>query len=250
MHLNQATVLLVDDEPMLLELMSKWFEREKCRVLTAENGMQALQKIMSDRVHVIVSDVRMPVMDGYALVNGIKGNHIYRPSVIFVSGFHDIPVRASYDMGVEASFPKPVRREELISTVRRILMDRSELWSSPLVGGRAPSLEAALGSVSQAVEQGLIAFGRGGFCFQTEVLHQEGLVRLAIDFERDQQSIRGEGHVRWCCTHEGRMGVEITALEPSCREWVHGLTQANPTLSYIPANTASAASSTTQGVTV
>jgi CheY-like chemotaxis protein len=237
MQLKDATVLVVDDEPLLLEIMTTWFEREQCRVLAAENGALALAKIASERIHVIVSDVRMPVMDGFSLVSRIKESGSYKPSVIFVSGFHDISPRMSYDLGVEATFPKPVERKELVSTVGRILVDRSELWSSPPRDEPAPSLRMILGSVSEAVEQGLIAFGRGGFCIQSDLSLPEGPVRLAVEFAAERKSISGEGQVRWCEAGERRMGVEITSLRATCRDWVSDLTAANPTLSFIPSST-------------
>jgi hypothetical protein len=58
----------------------------------------------------------------------------------------------------------------MVSTVERILVDRAELWSSPPSAESAPRLHVVLGGVSEAVEQGLIAFGRGGFCTQSDSL--------------------------------------------------------------------------------
>lgn len=237
MQLNEATVLIVDDEPALLEIMTRWFEREHCRVLTAKNGALALELVAVERIHVLVSDVRMPVMDGVSLVSNIKDSGSYKPSVIFISGFHDIPPRIACDLGVEAVFSKPVERGQLISTVERILVDRAELWSSPLRTESAPTLRVVLGGVSEAVEQGLIAFGRGGFCIQSDLTLGEGPVRLAIEFATEHKSILGEGRVRWRETAERQMGVEITSLEAACRDWVCRLTAANPTLSFIPGGT-------------
>ncbi|SRR6266498_2253461 len=237
MQLNEATVLVVDDEPALLEIMARWFEREHCRVLTAENGAIALDRVAAERVHVIVSDVCMPVMDGVSLVRSIKENGSYKPSVILVSGFHEISPRVSCDLGVEATFSKPVERQQLVSTVERILVDRTELWSSPPRTEGAPRLQVVLGSIREAVEQGRIAFGRGGFCIRSDRTLFEGAVRLAIEFATECKSILGEGRVRWCELSERRMGVEITSLEASCRDWVYQMTAANPMLSFIPGST-------------
>jgi CheY-like chemotaxis protein len=66
MELKDATVLIVDDEPMLLDIFSEWLQEEKCRVLTAGNGAAALEILRNHHVDVVVSDVRMPVMDGYS----------------------------------------------------------------------------------------------------------------------------------------------------------------------------------------
>jgi len=64
MELTDATVLVVDDEPMLLDIFGEWLQEENCHVLTAGDGAAALQSLRNHHVDVIVSDVRMPVMDG------------------------------------------------------------------------------------------------------------------------------------------------------------------------------------------
>jgi len=237
MQLKEATVLIVDDEPELLEIMTAWFERIQCHVLTAVNGVQALEKIRTERVHVLISDIRMPVMDGISLLENIKASGPYMPSVIFVSGFADIPARLSCSLGVEAIVSKPVERGELLATVERMLVDRFVLWSSPLGNERAVSLHIELDSVSEAVARGIIAFGHGGFCVQSMLALHEGPVRLAIEFTKEHRTILGEGRVRWYDTREQLAGVEIISLDANCRDWVYRLTAANPTVSFIPSTT-------------
>jgi hypothetical protein len=59
-------------------------------------------------------------------------------------------------------------------------------------------------------------------------------VCLETEFAAERRGILGEGRVRWCATGEQRMGVEITSLEATCRDWVYHMTAANPLLSFIP----------------
>src|SRR6266436_10382288 len=111
MHLKDATILLVDDEPDLRTIIAEWFKREGSRVLVAEDGAEALNIIQANQVDVVVSDVRMPVMDGITLLKKVKASG-YKSSVMFVSGFTDvIKPRESYDLGVEAVMSKPVERK-------------------------------------------------------------------------------------------------------------------------------------------
>jgi CheY-like chemotaxis protein len=106
MQLKYATVLIVDDESMLLDIFREWMEEENCRILTAENGAIAVQILRRHHVDVVVSDVRMPVMDGIILLKnlttylGVSGN-IDPPKMIFISGFTDLEPREAYDLGVE-----------------------------------------------------------------------------------------------------------------------------------------------------
>jgi CheY-like chemotaxis protein len=71
MELKYATVLVVDDEPMLLDILREWLEPETCRVLMAEDAAAALQVLRDQHVDMIVSDVRMAVMDGIVLLKNL-----------------------------------------------------------------------------------------------------------------------------------------------------------------------------------
>ena len=106
MELKYATVLVVDDESMLLDIFSEWLEEEHCRVLTAGDGAAALQILRDHHVDVIVSDVRMPVMDGILLLKNLTtyvrmSQSDYPPKMIFISGFTDLEPREAYHLGVE-----------------------------------------------------------------------------------------------------------------------------------------------------
>ena len=122
MDLNKATLLIADDEADLLEILRRWFEREGARVFTAGNGLAALQVLASNRVDLVVSDVRMPVMDGIELATRINAMD-EPPRIVFVTGFADIDKRGSSDLGVAAILPKPVKRQDILDAVRRMLAD-------------------------------------------------------------------------------------------------------------------------------
>ena len=64
---KNSVVLLVDDEVSLLSLVEEAFVEEGFKVLTARNGHEALGVILSSRVDIVVSDIRMPEMDGLEL---------------------------------------------------------------------------------------------------------------------------------------------------------------------------------------
>jgi two-component system, cell cycle response regulator CpdR len=62
-------VLVVDDEPLILDLTSSMLEDLGCEVVTAECGTAALEKLATDgRIEVLITDIQMPGMDGYELV--------------------------------------------------------------------------------------------------------------------------------------------------------------------------------------
>jgi len=219
MHLKDATILLVDDEPDLRTIIAEWFKREGSRVLVAEDGAEALNIIQANQVDVVVSDVRMPVMDGITLLKKVKASG-YKSSVMFVSGFTDvIKPRESYDLGVEAVMSKPVERKQLIAAVGRILAERDELWRFPPGAKAEAVLDAAFDSLASA----LIA---------------EGPVDLLLDFKSDKRTVTGQGIVRWTTSPEAEVGVEITYIDDINRAWMISLTGPNTSLSFIPRTTA------------
>jgi CheY-like chemotaxis protein len=227
MGFKHATILVVDDEPMLLDIFSEWLEEENCRVLTARDGAAALRILRNDHVDVIVSDVRMPVMDGILLLKNLttysglsQGNH--PPKMTFISGFTDLEPREAYNLGVEAILQKPIERAQFLGTVRRTLRSHEETWSEPSALGGMP-LHLSLPRVSAAIEQGRIAFGRGGFCLYCTSPVREGPVRFDLEFEGEKVSFAGHGLIRWSEPDERLLGVEILDLDEPCREWAIGL---------------------------
>jgi len=197
MESKTATVLIVDDERMLLDIFSEWLQEEGCRVLTAGDGAAALEVLRNHHVDVIVSDVRMPVMDGILLLknltthSGLSKSH-HPPKMIFISGFTDLEPREAYNLGVEAILQKPIGRAQFAGAVRRTLCSHEEAWSEPTTPGGMP-LHVALPRVSAAIEHGRIAFGRGGFCLYLSSPMREGPVRFDLEFQGERASFAGHG---------------------------------------------------------
>ncbi len=241
MQLKDATILVVDDESDLRDILANWFKREAHRVLVAENGAQALEAIETNHIDVIVSDVRMPVMDGIAMLKNVKAGAHYRSSVMFISGFTDIEPRESYDLGVEAVMSKPVERKDLMAVVTRVLAERDELWRLPPGSKAKTTLEVVFDSLDAALSQRLLAFGRGGFCILSTRQLSEGPIDLLLEFQADGRRVEGHGVVRWTAQPEPEAGVEIVYIHDENRSWILSLTGPNQSLSFIPRSTAVAA---------
>ncbi len=239
MQLKDAAVLIVDDEPDLRDILAGWFRRTEAKVLVAENGAEALKVIAAHRVDVVVSDVRMPVMDGITLLKNVKASRDYKSSVLFLSGFTDIEPREAYDLGVEAIMSKPVDRKALLAIVTRVLAEREELWRVLPANDPEAILDAAFESLDAALRQKMLAFGRGGFCIHSVRQFGEGPVALLLDFRIDRRIVKGHGLVRWSASPEPEIGIEITYIDDDNRDWILGLTLPNDSLSFIPRSTAS-----------
>jgi len=153
--------------------------------------------------------------------------------MIFISGFTDLEPREAFTLGVEALLQKPIKRDPFLNAIRRTLRSREETWAMPAIPGGLP-LHLALPGISAAIDQGRIAFGRGGFCLRCSSPMREGPVRFDLEFEGQGTSLAGHGLILWADPDEGLLGVEILALDEPCREWATNLITANAGSSYIP----------------
>jgi YesN/AraC family two-component response regulator len=120
MKLKEAIVLFVEDEPLLRESMGVWLAQRVGRALCAEHGAEALEILAANRIDLVLTDVRMPVMDGLTLVKRLKENEL-PPRVILITGFSDIAVAEAYKMGIDAIVEKPIDRDELFRALQRCL---------------------------------------------------------------------------------------------------------------------------------
>ncbi len=237
MKLKEASVLLVEDEPLLRETMGAWLKQKAgCWVRTAENGAEALKLLAGNKIDLIISDVRMPVMDGIALVKQLNRAGAPRPGVIFLSGFSDLSLREAYHLGIEGVLEKPIEREELLALMQRSVAEADELWRRPPGARPRMKLKARFQSLAAAQEEKRIAFGRRGFCIRSAGL-REGPVEFAVDFEADRCVLAGQGVVRWTAPEEEQAGIEMAHVEDASRVWLLDLVKRTGPVSFIPRST-------------
>lgn len=109
-------IMIVDDEDMIRTGIQMMIDRETCQIgeiVTARNGEEALKLIKESPPEILITDIRMPKMDGISLVKNIRemGVEIH---VLVLSGYDDFEyVRSMMRMGVENYLLKPVNEEEL-----------------------------------------------------------------------------------------------------------------------------------------
>jgi CheY-like chemotaxis protein len=235
--LKQATVLFVEDEPFLRETMSAWLKHKTGRTLCAENGAEAVKLLASNKIDLVLSDVRMPVMDGLALVKKINQAENHKPGVIFLTGFSDLSLREVYEMGVDAIVEKPIHREELLRAMQHSLAGADELWRQTPAHAPAMKLKTSFPSLAGAMQDNRIAFGRRGFCIRPAGVLREGPLDFAVAFKADHRVLSGQGVVRWTAPQEGQAGIEITHMDAASRSWVLDLVKRSAPLAFIPAST-------------
>lgn len=117
-------VLIVDDEPDILRLIKVRIETAGHQVMTAGNGREALQAIGQDLPDLIITDVLMPEMDGYAFYKELKNNILTADIPVLVLTARG-KMRDTFDVvGVDDFIPKPFDGQELLERVGRLLARR------------------------------------------------------------------------------------------------------------------------------
>jgi two-component system nitrogen regulation response regulator GlnG len=119
-----AKILVVDDEPVVCELVSAVLEKERFRPLVAGDGRTAMETLRRERPDMIILDHRLPDSTGLELLGRIRSHDEDLP-VVMITGYADIPgavdaIRA----GAHDYLAKPISKEQLILVVRGALADR------------------------------------------------------------------------------------------------------------------------------
>ena len=123
MNKMDKTILVVDDSQSLRNLVKLILEEEGFRILLAENGKEALDKMASEEIQLLVTDLHMPVMDGMALVKNVRGlkEYKYMPILILTTETNSqIKIKAK-DLGATGWITKPFDNEKLIKVIKRVL---------------------------------------------------------------------------------------------------------------------------------
>ena len=116
-----GTVLLVEDEPMVRAVAERALTRHGYKVITANNGEEALEVIArGEDIALMISDVVMPGMDGPATVREARKSRPDLP-ILFMSGYAEEQLRKSIDLDKVAFLPKPFSVQELAEAARRAI---------------------------------------------------------------------------------------------------------------------------------
>lgn len=237
MRLNEASILIVDDDPTLGKLMANWIQRKAAHSFYAENGEQALQILGQETIDLVLSDIRMPVMDGIALLKRVKEISTSKPVLMFITGFSDISLRDAYAMGAEALLEKPIDRSELLKIMTQFLADPESRWREPSTTRPTAKLSGTFPSLVRAEQDSKIAFGRGGFCISSPAAFVEGRpVGFVFVFTADQKGLSGEGVVRWISPKEAQNGVEVTYVDDASRDWLIQFLKQNERVAFVPSS--------------
>ena len=132
-------LLVVDDEPRLLRAVAVDLRGEGYEVTTAQNGAEALALVARQMPDLIVSDIRMPGIDGYALARQLRRNESTAliPIVFLTAKDATADRIEGFRAGVDAYLTKPFEPDELLAIIASILnrVERTHSQIARIVGG-------------------------------------------------------------------------------------------------------------------
>lgn len=123
MNKKDIKILLVDDEPDILEIVGYNLSNEGYQVITAENGVEAVKKAKKELPQLIILDVMMPEMDGIEACETIRSNPELKDVVItfLTARGEDYSQVAGFDAGADDYITKPIKPKVLVSKVKALL---------------------------------------------------------------------------------------------------------------------------------
>jgi len=113
-------ILVVEDSPTMRQLIGFAMKRiPQSRVIEATDGVDALKKLSSETIDIILADINMPVMDGLKLVSLVRGNASYKniPIIMITTEGAEEDRKKALAIGANAYLTKPVQTQELIRLV-------------------------------------------------------------------------------------------------------------------------------------
>ena len=133
MKKKDITILLVDDEPDILEIVGYNLTQEGYVIVTAENGLQALDQAKKHRPQLIILDVMMPEMDGIEACEKLRAMPELSESVItfLTARGEDYSQLAGFEAGADDYITKPVKPKVLVSKVKALLRRFKEVQDAP-----------------------------------------------------------------------------------------------------------------------
>lgn len=174
-----ASILLVDDDPKVLEILSVSLERRGYRVATASSGTSAIEQTSSSAPELIILDLALSDMTGYRVLEHVRGTHGEDPPVLFLSAETGVEARLqALNGGADDFLVKPVSLRELHSKVDGALR-RSTRVRALGVSTRSLEVEVAKGK-EHATHMGKE--------FKRHLLSMRTLLTMSHDLNRALQS--------------------------------------------------------------
>lgn len=243
---RKPNVLVVDDEPDICEFVSEELTQRGMKVYSFSDPALALKSVASMKLDVVVSDIRMPGLDGIELLREIRKTHHYFPSILFVSGFSkNESLDQIMDLGAVALVEKPIDMNRLFSLImEQFIEDGLERSRYVKAHERIPVVI----DEKLKFDIGSIGFGGVFISLSPENPQQQSLTvgqllsfnfRIGDDASEKAGSIEAVGEVAWKrdSAKDGLpagLGVKFIKISDEHRQNILDYVRLHHILSFIP----------------
>uniref|UniRef100_A0A7C4AIG7 Response regulator n=1 Tax=Thermodesulfovibrio aggregans TaxID=86166 RepID=A0A7C4AIG7_9BACT len=116
-------VLVVDDDKTTRKMLSLILKSKGYDIVTAENGIEALQKLGLEEINLILIDMNMPYMDGIEFTRQVRANNQFCeiPIIMITTEADEEEKRKAYDAGVDDYLVKPTNAQEITESMKKIM---------------------------------------------------------------------------------------------------------------------------------
>ena len=116
--MNNGPILVVDDDPNILDVVSELLDMEGYRVATAANGAEALRVVEQQHPSLVLLDMRMPVMDGWGFAKELKARGVQLP-ILVMTAAQNARMWAE-EIGAQGFVAKPFEVPALLDAVEKL----------------------------------------------------------------------------------------------------------------------------------
>lgn len=231
-------VMILDDESDMTKMLQSFFQRRNIETQIYSDPIKALEDVRKHKIDVIISDIRMPKLNGVGFLQELRKLHNYEPGVIFISAYpEEYSMDTLLDLGAYAFLEKPLDLEKLYRLV----------WE--YVYGAKPQNEQAT-PASVTVCLGNICFNTNNLGFGGLFLEQEKMklhsdiqlepgsrVELNIQLPNSEENHKAICEVIWKRSDASQTpgyGLKFLELDKSSKRLFMDLVRTNNILSFIP----------------
>lgn len=179
----EFTLLLVDDNDIVIRTLSRLLEEEGYRVLTAQDGRQALASIEREDVDLVVLDINMPDLDGVSVLRSVRQDYPPEelPVIMATANGHSEDIVQAFQMGANDYITKPLDLPVVLARIRSQLRSRRPVSSGPQPHPAAIG-EIRIGSILQEryLLESRIGRGQFGVVYRATHLQLERPVAVKI----------------------------------------------------------------------
>lgn len=118
-----SKIIVIEDDPHILKLISQTLQREGYEVVTATDGSEGLRKVRETHPHLVVLDISLPGLDGYQVCHHLRSEHATSklPVIMVTAMSRPSDQRRGFETGADDYLSKPFVLSELITRIQSLL---------------------------------------------------------------------------------------------------------------------------------